>query len=587
MTLRVSRPTPPLHRGRHPKRDPSEPPAALGRGLRRRQPGCPQARDGFTLVEILVAAVLTLLMMLTVVTVFASVSDSIRGSRSTVEMADSLRHTKDRLQADLAGVTVTMLPPRRPENGEGYFEYIEGPTGAVLPLSGYQYELPDGNLQWDSTVGDNDDILLFTTRSQGEPFVGRFGTGTVESQVAEVAWFLRGTTLYRRVLLVAPTLPLGATFTLDPGVYGRYDISLRQEGGALSRMAGEAAGTERLVLNTLGDLTKRENRYAHQPHVFPHDARFWGALGLPTLRESSDPAWPLPLTANTDTHRNAFNFNDSLSQLILPLDEDGDRLDLAGELHPTLSLATSLRGDFDAWQNPRPWDATDPVSGELLYYQNSPRAAEDVILTNVLAFDVKAWDPGAPILAGPDNEAVLPGDPAYVDLAATFFTNPTTPVLGFGAYVDLNYMQGRDINYNNYESQTGIPKSYFYGPGDPRSQLMGHHNDSNVSLNPSITPAAVYDTGSFHYEHDGFNQNRHIDTADFYNYNFSIDNAATDEGTNGFDDDDNGMVDDDGELEAPPPYRAPLRGIQVKIRVFDPSSRQIREVSVVQDFLPQ
>ena len=36
-----------------------------------------------------------------------------------------------------------------------------------------------------------------------------------------------------------------------------------------------------------------------------------------------------------------------------------------------------------------------------------------------------------------------------------------------------------------------------------------------------------------------------------------------------------------------PPYPYPLRGIQVKIRVFEPDSRQVREVTVVQDFLPQ
>jgi hypothetical protein len=45
-----------------------------------------------------------------------------------------------------------------------------------------------------------------------------------------------------------------------------------------------------------------------------------------------------------------------------------------------------------------------------------------------------------------------------------------------------------------------------------------------------------------------------------------------------------GGVDDDTELESPPPYRAPLRGIQVKIRVFERDTRQIREVTVVQDF---
>jgi hypothetical protein len=42
-----------------------------------------------------------------------------------------------------------------------------------------------------------------------------------------------------------------------------------------------------------------------------------------------------------------------------------------------------------------------------------------------------------------------------------------------------------------------------------------------------------------------------------------------------------------GERETMPPYPVPLRGIQVKIRTFEPDSRQIREVTVVQDFLPR
>jgi hypothetical protein len=49
----------------------------------------------------------------------------------------------------------------------------------------------------------------------------------------------------------------------------------------------------------------------------------------------------------------------------------------------------------------------------------------------------------------------------------------------------------------------------------------------------------------------------------------------------------NGVVDDDVEKLTSPPYPHPLRGIQVKIRVFEPDSRQIREVTVVQEFLPQ
>ena len=56
---------------------------------------------------------------------------------------------------------------------------------------------------------------------------------------------------------------------------------------------------------------------------------------------------------------------------------------------------------------------------------------------------------------------------------------------------------------------------------------------------------------------------------------------------NGLDDNNNGIVDDATETLTSPPYPYPLRGIQVKIRIFEPDSRQIREVTVVQDFLPQ
>ncbi len=46
-------------------------------------------------------------------------------------------------------------------------------------------------------------------------------------------------------------------------------------------------------------------------------------------------------------------------------------------------------------------------------------------------------------------------------------------------------------------------------------------------------------------------------------------------------------IDDASEREAPPPYDAELQAIQVKIRVFEPDSRQIREVTVVQELVSQ
>lgn len=43
-------------------------------------------------------------------------------------------------------------------------------------------------------------------------------------------------------------------------------------------------------------------------------------------------------------------------------------------------------------------------------------------------------------------------------------------------------------------------------------------------------------------------------------------------------------VDDLNEIEGPVPCLVPLTGILIKIRTFDPDSREIREVSVTEDF---
>ena len=175
------------------------------------------------------------------------------------------------------------------------------------------------------------------------------------------------------------------------------------------------------------------------------------------------------------------------------------------------------------------------VIGERALVPGSPagsdmgaRVAEDVILTNVVGFDVKVWDPKAPVYSN-GAIALMPGDPGY---------GAGGSAVSEGAYVDLNYAGPANSNL-----------SPFAGPGRLAPVLSG-----------------VYDTWSFHYENDGI---------------------GSDAGTNGCDDNNDGVVDDAGEMEAPAPYPFPLRGIQVKIRTFDPDSRQVREVTVIQDFLPK
>ena len=451
---------------------------------------------GYTLIEILVAITLTLMMMGAVVTIFAQIGSSVNESRATLEICDRLRSTAVRLRLDLEGLTVTMLPPRRTEANEGYFELIEGPVGPVTAPESFAQNTVDDPASPlpDTTVGDFDDILMFTTHAMGRPFVGRCGLDAngkkraLESDVAEIVWFVRGRTLYRRVLLVAP----GALISNNAGpFYENYDISVRSQGGIL-------------VANTLGDLTKRECRFAHDPTEFPFIAD-WGLWGLPTLWDCTLPGW------NTGVQVPVFK----------PF------------------------APVDFWSEP----PTSTIFGSVA---PTSRMSEDVILTNVIGFDVKVWDPGAPVMRRPDGGVLLPGEPGYVPNADT--------AVSFGAYVDLGYFPA----YQGSAANLLLPR--------PRFQHPGYKNTAGVGL------TQTYCTWSFHYEHDGVDQDG---------------DGLIDEGTDGFDNDTSadslgyGVVDDPLERETIAPYPVPLRGIQIKIRVFEPDSRQIREVTVVQDFLPK
>jgi prepilin-type N-terminal cleavage/methylation domain-containing protein len=687
-------------------------------------------RRGFTLVEMLVAVAITLIMMTTVVTVFGLVMDSISNSRATIEMTDRLRGARNRLALDLQGATAPMTPPISPDISSGYFEYIEGPIGAIFPAAAFATRSDEaagssGTLGADYTVGDNDDVLMLTVRSTAnEPFTGRFtpwnyaGTPTqpppytavgdpviVQSRVAEVSWFLRGTTLYRRVLLVLPGPVAVQPDTQNPprwispqpipprplvdssgsnyrSFYALYDVSARQEDGPWGLQATAGPNTGRLVANTLADLTKRENRFGHQPYAWPHDARFWGPLRLPTLRECSSPLWPFPW----NDFGNALPAQMGVA-ITSPLDPAGRPLIVPNgvtstALSPTQVPAVSINpyqyqypptvqltpdgtipvppatgsaiavAAFDAWRNPTPYNETRPLqgqsrTGELTHYilrqtgpdssqpggpgssnnaGNDERVSEDIILTNVLEFDIKVWDPGAPVVTvsspvpgGPtivvspneswDTNGGGSGNAMWADKAAMVNAGQLRllaeggVIAGFGAFVDLNYFatMGAALNLPPYYPPTlptvsntsalqllGMTPS-FYHAGDFRSGVRGTH-PGPTQLEPMgntavvmAWPSAIYDTWSTHYEQDGINQRITWDGSNWPNGNGPI----VDAGSDGLDNDLANGADDPAEQEAPPPYSAPLRAIQIKIRVFDPDSRQVREVTLEHEFLPE
>jgi len=333
---------------------------------------CRPALRGMTLVEMLVAMAASLMLMAAVAQVFGAFSGAMSNSRAILETDGRLRNVARRLRDDLRGVTVQLLPPRNPEQGEGYFEVIEGPLNDAVAADGEAV-----------AAADIDDVLLFTTRSSGTPFIGRMPTvglavnmtDMFESPVAEVAWFARPTpgasspatfTLYRKQLLVTgyvgvdPFTPDNTvSWTTYGGTWSGYynapcDISVRRENNTL-------------YPNTLADLTRRENRFMHN--------RGGVTDGTP---------FPFPFVDHT-------------------IASTSSAVDAVETLPPALE--------------------------GLVFDSTSQRQGEDIVLTNVLAFDVRVFDPAAPIRDSGNGTALVPGDPGFT----------TGTDAGSGCYVDLGH----------------------------------------------------------------------------------------------------------------------------------------------------
>lgn len=105
---------------------------------------------------------------------------------------------------------------------------------------------------------------------------------------------------------------------------------------------------------------------------------------------------------------------------------------------------------------------------------------------------------------------------------------------------------------------------------------------------------AVYDTGSFHYENNGVNEDESVLDSGTWKLVSTL-NAATyptwrgiiDQGTDGLDNNGQLGVDDVGERETTLSYDKPLRGVQVLIRGYERDSRSIKQVRVNQHFMPE
>lgn len=237
-----------------------------------------RTRRGVTLVEMLVTVAVLVILMTILVQIFQAATGAVSAAQAYQRLDDQLRRLDGIMRADLEGATARFTPPLDPQQNLGYFEY--------------------GENEFADTQGeDSDDYIRFTAKAPpGKPFTGRFwprnwplnnpvfgpnGVNassfpiTITSDFAEIIYFVRNGNLYRRVFLVAPQLQSSISLvpstgqgpTFQPQVFGGQFVSWQGVNDLSARPTGTGATTttpptanNAITLNTLGDLTNRENR---------------------------------------------------------------------------------------------------------------------------------------------------------------------------------------------------------------------------------------------------------------------------------------------------------------------------------------
>ena len=180
-------------------------------------------RSALTLIEVLIATTITLLMMLALAQGFKSLSQTVSEGRSKLNLSDQLRGLNQLLRSDFEGRTTDSSTPQSGLLSAGYFKYYDGPisdsTAALfnhLPAATTIEERLSAS-RW----GDIDDIAMFTAKAKpGQVFRGKvphalliINAGltptpaqwstdvTISSEYAEIVWF---------------TMPLNEFNTIDP-----------------------------------------------------------------------------------------------------------------------------------------------------------------------------------------------------------------------------------------------------------------------------------------------------------------------------------------------------------------------------------
>lgn len=384
-------------------------------------------RRAFTLVEMLVAVALISILMLMFAQIFSLAADVVGQQRGIATNDQSERQLRTVIRDDLSHRTFgTMIPFRASSTPltdeekirEGYFHIGEG--------------RPENDL---------DDVLQFTinrrvSNQDESPIYGRAKSltgapdpnepefdddwdadGIGASSFAEVVYFIRNGNLYRRVILIRDKAPhdpqdsMGAN--LIPGNYTFNSQNFWSDFDYAAYFDGTSPrflGFNHLR-NDLGSPSFGLPNFRfgfHNGLGIPKSSVVNGFIGRFTHRETSSSAFRYPGYATATT---------------------GD-----DPMAPTANLNLNSEGI---------------VSEFAAVDTNTTRYNEDVVLTNVHAFDIKVWEPGfvvgadnQPGVAGVDDDLNLSMDQMNIGAGATDSLLADIHEIGWRASDDLLGLDG-------------------------------------------------------------------------------------------------------------------------------------------------
>ena len=228
----------------------------------------PFSRRGLTLIEIMIALTMTLIVLGAMMQAFQYASGQMQMGRATMELANRLRSAEELLRSDLSNLTVEPRPYTGTTNPNGYLEIIDGTMRDKTNVAGLN-----------NYLGDVDDVIAMTVRSDGQFFRGRHipdnttSSKVIESSIAEVLWYTtfvdrnsdklieltESVKVHRRIMLIRPDLGPWENLT------SAQVTTLMQNNDISCRIVFDQAANEfNVYANSLSDLAVRRNRFCHQ-----------------------------------------------------------------------------------------------------------------------------------------------------------------------------------------------------------------------------------------------------------------------------------------------------------------------------------